>query len=162
MSAYGGPKDYEMVYINRGKVTYTWCSGTQAVIIESERAYNDGKWHKLNTNRALQRGMLYIDSKVVDQGMSENSTHVNNVTQIFFGSLPHRSQAESKLPDNVLQFKGSMYDLKLYDLELGSPDIENAAHDIYTREEIEIGSPGGYAKAKIKPDITDERITTLT
>ena len=48
--------DYEAVYMENGVLKYIFNAGSGYVRVQSDRKYNDGKWHEVQTQRDKSEG----------------------------------------------------------------------------------------------------------
>ena len=79
-------KDYEILYIYKGKLVYEYDAGSGPLKETSAKTYNDGKLHEVKTNRNRRKGKVIVDGETVIEGQATGgSTEVNGITGFYFG-----------------------------------------------------------------------------
>merc|ERR1719505_412486 len=94
MASSGGDFDYEHVYLQDGKVVYTFNAGTGALRLVSSKTFNDGQWHKVETTREKTAGFLKVDDAQVgtgDEKSKPGASYVNKISTVYFGGIPEDS-----------------------------------------------------------------------
>jgi laminin alpha 3/5 len=79
------------------QVNYGFNCGSGALLIASERTYNDGQWHSVTFSRHHTAGNLSIDSEAVGQGSSTGQTKsINIVSPYYVGGISPNLSSDVK------------------------------------------------------------------
>ena len=89
--------DYELLYLDDGKIKYAFNAGTGAGVLVSAQTVNDGKLHSVTTTRRSRDGKLTVDGKTVTGRSNGGATALNSISKIYVGGAPPKLNTLQKL-----------------------------------------------------------------
>ena len=102
--------DYEILYLEGGKIRYTFNLGAGPVTITSQSTVNDGKRHTVVATRRSRDGNLKVDGVSVKGKGPGTLSSMNSIIRLFIGGAPNNFATFQKVPVSfVLHF----YTIKL-------------------------------------------------
>lgn len=94
--------DYEILYLEGGKIKYTFNAGSGPSQIESQSTVNDGEWHAITTIRKARNGKLTVDGVTVSGRSPGGLSSMNSIVALYAGGAPANLPTLQKLPVSVL------------------------------------------------------------
>jgi len=158
--------DYEAIYLMDGILYYIFQAGTGPGILQSANPLNDGRWHTIETSRAVKYkdddkkkgvigvdGTLIIDGDEVVTGRSKGAaSQVNNVKYIYMGGVPKGQLQPSAISKNS-RFIGGITDIEHLKEK---PDLVKSVGSGFVngfKAGLDIGPNGGYGSVTGIPEV---------
>ncbi|RUS82429.1 hypothetical protein EGW08_009817 [Elysia chlorotica] len=143
--------DYFALFMDGGRLTFTFNCGSGPGIMRSPKAYNDGQWHTTKFSRIGQNGILEVDGVRVENGKSQGSTQSLNVRAPYYvGGLNKNAtkMAEKIFKASIGSFYGCIHNVKVNMMDMGQPSAEEKVMPCSDDMEsgLFMGSGGGHLK----------------
>lgn len=90
--------DYEIIYLEKGQIKYTFNAGSGPSMIVSKSVVNDGQWHMITTTRKARNGRLTIDGVTVSGKSPGSLSSMNSIIKVYVGGAPKKFPTFEKLP----------------------------------------------------------------
>jgi len=140
--------DYEILYLEGGKIKYTFNLGAGPLTIASASTVNDGKKHSVLTTRKSRNGKLTVDGVVVQGKSPGKLTSMNSIIRLFVGGAPNNFATFQKIPSAVRRsMVGCISNLKVNNKVLKSDEETVGVTGClpeYSAPGLFFGSGGGY------------------
>jgi laminin alpha 3/5 len=95
------------LYMQAGKLFFSFNCGGGTAIIKTEKTYNDGEWHMVEISRQRRTGHIKVDGQDEQHGHSPNEESSLNVkSPIFVGGL---SEVAAKGTVNIMRGIGNSF-----------------------------------------------------
>ena len=101
--------DYEILYLEGGKIKYTFNAGSGPSMLISETV-NDGEWHVISTSRKSRNGKLTVDGETVTGKSPGTLSSMNAITKLYVGGAPDKFPTFEKIPVSLLSFGIKFWD----------------------------------------------------
>ncbi|KAK3796923.1 hypothetical protein RRG08_032228 [Elysia crispata] len=143
--------DFLALFMDEGRLTFSFNCGTGPAIMKSPKPYNDGNWHTAKFSRIGQKGILEIDGEQVARGKSQGTTKSLNTREPYFiGGLSENAteKAQKNLKISVGSFHGCIHDIKVNMKDIGNPSAKEEV--LPCSDDLEsgsfIGKDGGHVQ----------------
>ena len=90
--------DYEILYLEGGKVKYTFNAGSGPSMIVSDSKVNDGEWHSITTTRKAKNGRLTVDGTTASGKSPGKLSSMNSIIKLYVGGAPAKLTTFEKIP----------------------------------------------------------------
>ena len=90
--------DYEILYLEGGKIKYTFNAGSGPSMLISETTVNDGEWHIVTTTRKSRNGKLTVDGLTVSGKSPGSLSSMNSIIKLYVGGAPDKFSTFEKIP----------------------------------------------------------------
>ncbi len=83
-----GHMDFIGLFLKNGQLVYGFNCGSGAGWIETEEAFNDGRWHTARFQRDGSRGHLYVDGNIMgEQTLFGDTKRMEVKPEFFLGGI---------------------------------------------------------------------------
>jgi hypothetical protein len=148
--------DYESIWIEDGKLKYTFNAGSGNLILPSTTSYNDGKWHKVKTTRSVTTGTLTVDDVLIGSGTSRpGASSVNAISNIYLGGLPANALRSSLIKSTIGSIRGAIGGIKIKKSAM-LPSEKKLIINAYgggLQDGVQVGEKGGYLQKSNAPEV---------
>jgi len=141
--------DYIALYLNMGRLHFSFNSGSGQLILKGSRNILDGNWHTIRVEREGRSGTLVVDEVVEANGETPPGTDaVDTKAPFYVGGLPSDlvPLASRLMPNTRAEFGGCLRDFKLNDRKFDAPSRSIGTVPCGQSDETGIffGDEGGY------------------
>uniref|UniRef100_A0A915EU75 Uncharacterized protein n=1 Tax=Ditylenchus dipsaci TaxID=166011 RepID=A0A915EU75_9BILA len=141
--------DYMALYMQDGKIFFSFGSGTAQLTIQGKQSLLDDEWHSVRAEREGTVAALFIDGRPEAENQTEGTELIDAQPPLYIGGLPTDLVpfASRILPEVKSEFGGCLRDFKLNDKKFDDTgrELGTVSCAQYTENGIYLAKDGGYA-----------------
>uniref|UniRef100_A0A915EQH0 Laminin G domain-containing protein n=1 Tax=Ditylenchus dipsaci TaxID=166011 RepID=A0A915EQH0_9BILA len=141
--------DYMALYMQDGKIFFSFGSGTAQLTIQGKQSLLDDEWHSVRAEREGTVAALFIDGRPEAENQTEGTELIDAQPPLYIGGLPTDLVpfASRILPGVKSEFGGCLRDFKLNDKKFDDTgrELGTVSCAQYTENGIYFAKDGGYA-----------------
>ncbi|XP_023237076.1 laminin subunit alpha-like [Centruroides sculpturatus] len=115
-----GQIDFEALFMQDGKIHYTYNCGSGGTVISTTKAYNDDLWHRADFSRSGKEGILIVDEEEITGESPGQTSSMNVKPPLYVGGLSEATAriAKNNLKGVIVPFPGCIRNVRLRNEEL--------------------------------------------